>query len=176
MIEDLNGIKEIVVEGLSNLKAAARSMSKISNDQINTVLTDLAQAAIDNADAIQIENQKDLDRMDPSNPKYDRLLLNKDRLQSIANDLNNVANLPSPLRLTLEEKKLDNGLHLKKVSVPMGIIGIVFESRPNVTFDVFALSFKSGNAVVLKGSKDAHYSNIIIVDIIKSILKNTSGS
>jgi len=163
-------IEKTVKEGLSDLKKAARSMSKISNDQINTVLKDLAQAAIDNTNAILKENQKDLDRMEKSNPKYDRLLLNPERLQSIAGDLINVANLPSPLRQTLEEKTLDNGLQLKKVSVPMGIIGIVFESRPNVTFDVFALSFKSGNAVALKGSRDAHYSNIIIVDIIKSIL------
>lgn len=160
-----------VTEDLASLKEASRSMSKISNDQINAVLEDLAQATVKNADAILIENQKDLDRMDSADPKYDRLLLNHDRLAAIANDLRNVASLPSPLNVSFEEKTLNNGLHLKKVSVSMGIIGIVFESRPNVTFDVFALSFKSGNAVALKGSKDAHFSNIIIVDIIKEILK-----
>lgn len=146
-------------------------MSKVSNDQINAVLEDLAVATLDNSDAILRENKKDLDQMEPSNPKYDRLLLNIDRLGSIASDLRSVAKLPSPLKVELEARTLANGLHLKKVSVPMGIIGIVFESRPNVTFDVFALSIKSGNAVALKGSKDAHYSNIIIVDIIKDVLR-----
>jgi len=174
MIQMINNpieIQTIVESGLNDLKEAARLMSNVSNDQINAALEDLALATMDNADAILIENKKDLDQMEPSNPKYDRLLLNIDRLATIAKDLRNVAKLPSPLKVELEARILDNGLHLKKVSVPMGIIGIVFESRPNVTFDVFALSFKSGNAVALKGSKDAHYSNIIIVDIIRDVLK-----
>lgn len=170
MIETQN-IESVVQAGLAQIKIAARHMSQVTNDQITEVLKELAQATIDNTDAILIENLKDLERMDPADPKYDRLLLTPERLQSIADDLVNVANLPSPLRQVLEERKLDNGLELKKVTVPMGIIGIVFESRPNVAFDVFALSFKSGNAVVLKGSRDAHYSNIIIVDIIHTILK-----
>jgi len=164
-------IESKVLSGLSQLKEAARSMSKISNDQINNVLTDLASATLENATAILVENQKDLDRMDTNNPKYDRLLLNQDRLEAISKDLIKVAQLPSPLKQILEEKTLDNGLLLKKITVPMGIIGIVFESRPNVTFDVFALCLKSGNAVALKGSQDAHFTNRIIVDIINGILE-----
>ncbi|MEZ4935610.1 MAG: hypothetical protein R2788_26180 [Saprospiraceae bacterium] len=108
--------------------------------------------------------------MDVSNPKYDRLLLNEERIKNIGADIRNVATLPSPLGIVLEKRILPNKLELKKISVPLGIIGIVFESRPNVTFDVFSLCFKSGNASVLKGSRDAHFSNIIIVDLIKKIL------
>jgi glutamate-5-semialdehyde dehydrogenase len=108
--------------------------------------------------------------MDPADPKYDRLLLNPKRLEDIAQDIRKVADLPSPLGRVLEERTLPNGLELKKTSVPMGVIGIVYESRPNVTFDVFALCLKSGNAAVLKGSRDAHFSNLAIVELIKNIL------
>lgn len=164
-------LKSAILDDLGALKSAARSMTSITTDQRNTVLDAIADEIGHHQEAILRENQKDLDRMDTSNPKYDRLLLNADRLDQIAHEMRHVAALPSPLEEVLEEKTLENGLDLKKVTVPIGVIGIVFESRPNVTFDVFALSFKSGNAVVLKGSRDAHYSNIIIVDIIQSVLK-----
>ena len=126
---------------------------------------------MDNANSLLAENQKDLERMDPANPKYDRLLLNEERLADIAGDLRKVAALPSPLNQVLEERTLPNGLQLSRLTVPLGVIGIIFESRPNVAFDVFALCLKSGNASVLKGSRDAHYSNLAILRLIHQVLE-----
>ena len=163
-------MKREIISNLEKLRQNARSLPSLSEEKINAVLNDLAAAAEKAAANILAENKKDLDRMDINNPKYDRLLLNEKRIKGIADDIRKVATLPSPLNRILEERTLPNGLELKKVSVPLGIIGIVFESRPNVTFDVFSLCFKSGNASVLKGSRDAHFSNIVIVDLIKNIL------
>ena len=148
----------------------SRKLISVSNDTIRDVLYDLAELAVRESNFLLEENQKDLDRMDPANPKYDRLLLNEQRLEQIARELRKVADLPSPLNRTLEERTLENGMHLRKVSVPLGVVGIVFESRPNVTFDVFALCLKSGNASVLKGSRDAHFSNIAILKLINQVL------
>ena len=102
---------------------------------------------------------------------YDRLLLTEDRLKGIAADIRKVAQLPSPLNKVLEQRTLPNGLELKKVSVPFGVIGIIYEARPNVSFDVFSLCFKSGNACVLKGGTNAHASNSAIVALIQNVLK-----
>ncbi len=159
-----------ILKNLDQLRHDARQLSSITEAKINAVLLDLADLAVAETPHILTENKKDLERMDPADPKYDRLLLNEARVAAIAGDIRNVASLPSPLGLTLEERTLPNGLELKKVTVPLGIIGIVFESRPNVTFDVFSLCFKSGNASVLKGSRDAHFSNIAIVGLIKKTL------
>jgi len=145
-------------------------MVEYTNNIIHTILNEVADLSLQSIPFILKENQKDLDRMDPENPKYDRLLLNKDRLRSIAKDIRKVADLPSPLNKVLDQRKVPNGLSMTKTSVPLGVIGIVFESRPNVTFDVFALCFKSGNASVLKGSRDAHFSNIAIIKIIHEVL------
>lgn len=161
----------IITNHLKKLHANARAMVHLGDVQIMSVLNVLADLAERDTKKILEANQKDLDRMDPSNPKYDRLLLNQERIVGIANDLRNVARLPSPLNKAIEEKKLENGLTLKKVSVPIGIIGIVYESRPNVTFDVFSLCFKSGNACVLKGSSDAKFSNEYIVSLILKVLE-----
>lgn len=163
-------MQSTIISNLQQLQKNARFFSTISEEKINTVLNNLADAAENATANILLENKKDLDRMDVSNPKYDRLLLNEERIKNIAADIRKVATLPSPLGIVLEERILPNKLELKKISVPLGIIGIVFESRPNVTFDVFSLCFKSGNANVLKGSRDAHFSNIVIVDLIKKIL------
>lgn len=114
---------------------------------------------------------EDLGRMDVANPKYDRLKLTKERLETIAADMRNVAALPSPLGRILEESVRPNGLHLKKISVPFGVIGIIYEARPNVSFDVFSLCFKSGNACVLKGGSDADCSNRAIVKVIHEVLE-----
>ena len=157
---------------LHQLKSDARCLAGITDTRIRQVLNDLAETAVANQDRILEDNRKDLERMDPENPKYDRLLLSEERIAGIASDIRNVAGLPSPLKQCLEEKELPNGLHLQKISVPLGTIGIVFESRPNVTFDVFSLCFKSGNAVVLKGSRDAHYSNLQIVRLIHKVLND----
>ena len=115
-------------------------------------------------------NETDLSRMNPDNPKYDRLRLTEQRLLDIASDIRNVAALPSPLNQVLEESVRPNGLRLKKVSVPFGVIGIIYEARPNVTFDVFSLCLKSGSACVLKGGSDAAESNRAIVDLLHKVL------
>ncbi|MEL6719423.1 MAG: glutamate-5-semialdehyde dehydrogenase [Bacteroidota bacterium] len=164
-------LEQEIIVNLEKVKQASRKLIQLSDQQIAAILHQLADLTIENQDFILTENQKDLDRMDISNPKYDRLLLNKKRLEDIANDLKKVAELPSPLHQKLEDRTLGNGLQLSRVSVPLGVIGIVYESRPNVTFDVFALTLKSGNASVLKGSRDAHYSNLAIIQLIHQALE-----
>ena len=149
---------------------AGRDIVDISADTIVAVLNDLAQAAVAQTDHLLRENQKDLDRMDSSDPKYDRLKLTAARIQDIANDMVNVAKLPNPLGHLLSEQTMPNRLNIKKVSVPLGIVGVIYEARPNVTFDVFALCFKTGNVCVLKGGSDAEYSNKAIIAIIHEVL------
>jgi glutamate-5-semialdehyde dehydrogenase len=150
--------------------AASRKLNLISDEIINKVLLAVADEAEAKTDVILEANQKDLDAMDKANPMYDRLLLNAGRIRGIASDIRNVASLVSPLDKTLEQRILPNGLSLTKVSVPFGVIGIIYEARPNVSFDVFSLCFKSGNACVLKGGTDAHYSNSAIVSLIQEVL------
>lgn len=150
---------------------ASRALNLISDEKINSVLKAVADAAVANTEMILAENQKDLASMEKSNPLYDRLLLTSERIEAIASDIRNVASLPSPLGKVLEKRKLYNGLQLTKVTVPFGVIGIIYEARPNVSFDVFSLCFKSGNACVLKGGTDAYNSNLAIVNLIKSVLK-----
>ena len=152
--------------------AASRKLGQLSDNQINLLLLALADTAEQSAELILHENQKDLDRMDPADPKYDRLKLTKSRIEAIASDIRNVAALPSPLGKIVSQEKLPNGLLIKKVTVPFGVIGIIFEARPNVTFDVFSLCIKSGNAVVLKGGSDAAYSNAAISSLIRRVLKD----
>lgn len=168
--DTLAKLDQQIINELKKVRKAVRRMIALSDEEINGILNELADLTLENISFLLEENQKDLDRMDPEDPKYDRLLLNPKRLESIAADLRKVAELPSPLGQILEERTLPNGLKLSRVTVPMGVIGIVFESRPNVTFDVFALCLKSGNASVLKGSRDAHYSNLAIVGLIHQIL------
>ena len=152
-------------------KQASHSLQLLTDAQRNTVLQAVADAIIAHTDDLLAANATDLARMDKANPMYDRLLLNADRLQGIADDMRHVATLPSPLGLTLKEKTLPNGLHLRRVSVPFGVIGMIYEARPNVTFDVFSLCFKSGNACVLKGGKDAEASCRAGVSLIKEVLR-----
>ena len=159
-----------ISEELKKLNQASRKLIRLNDKEIHTILNELADLTLENTSFILAENQKDLDRMNPKDPKYDRLLLNETRLVGITEDIRKVASLPTPLNKTLENRILPNGLELTKTTVPLGVIGIVFESRPNVTFDVFSLCFKSGNASVLKGSRDAHFSNIAIVKLIHQVL------
>ena len=154
-----------------NALTASRKLNLISDEIINKVLLAVADEAVAKTDVILTANQKDLDAMDKSNPMYDRLLLNVDRIVGIASDIRNVATLPSPLGKILEERTLPNGLELKKVSVPFGVIGIIYEASPNVSFDVFSLCFKSGNVCVLKGGTDAYHSNSAIVTLIQEVLQ-----
>ena len=151
---------------------ASRSLNLLSVDKINRILNDVADAAITHTNKILEENQKDLERMDPSDPKFDRLKLTAERIAGIAADIRNVCSLPSPLGRVLKDTVRPNGLHITKIAVSFGVIGIIYEARPNVTFDVFSLCLKSGNACVLKGGSDADSSNRAIVRVIHSVLEN----
>lgn len=151
-------------------KAASRELALLSDERRNEVLRAVAQAITANTTRLLEANALDLARMDKANPLYDRLQLTADRLGGIASDMVNVSQLPSPLGRVTNEKTLPNGLRLRRVSVPFGVIGMIYEARPNVTFDVFSLCFKSGNACVLKGGADADNSNREGVALIRSVL------
>ena len=160
-------------EQLKKAVSASGKLNLLDDEHIRGVLLKLAARSRENTDFILTENSKDLDRMDPENPKFDRLKLTKKRITDIASDIENVAALESPLGNILQESVRPNGLKISKISVPFGVVGIIYEARPNVTFDVFALTLKSGNACVLKGGSDAAYSNSAIVSIIKEVLKES---
>ncbi|EGK00602.1 glutamate-5-semialdehyde dehydrogenase [Dysgonomonas gadei] len=149
---------------------AGKSLNLLEEKEINAILEAIAKETESKMYYILAENQKDLQRMDTSNPKYDRLLLNEQRIMDIVKDIRNVASLPSPVGKTLMQKTLQNGLSLSKITVPFGVIGIIYEARPNVSFDVFSLCLKSGNACILKGGSDARFSNEAIIDIIRNVL------
>ncbi len=153
-----------------NALNASRKLNLVDEGKINDVLLKIAQAAVDHCSDILRENQKDLQRMDIADPKYDRLKLTEERIKAIAADIRNVASLPSPLGKLLTETVRPNGMNIKRISVPFGVIGIIYEARPNVTFDVFSLCLKSGNACILKGGSDAIDSNTAIVKVIHGVL------
>lgn len=150
---------------------ASRKLRLIDEAAINKVLNDLADEAERNCTYILEENVKDLALMDKENPMYDRLMLTEERIRDIAGDIRKVAALPSPLDILLEENVRPNGMVIRKISVPFGVIGIIYEARPNVSFDVFSLCLKSGNVCILKGGTDAHNSNTAIVTVIKKVLE-----
>ena len=150
---------------------ASHSLNLQSSETIDRILFALADEAELQTEAILEENAKDLSKMDKADPMYDRLLLTKERILGIAADIRHVASLPSPLGKTLMETERPNGMKITKVTVPFGVIGIIYEARPNVSFDVFSLCFKSGNACVLKGGTDAYNSNLAIVQVIQSVLE-----
>lgn len=158
-------------ETFKHVKAASKSLVFLTDDHRNEVLQALADAIESHIDCLLAANTIDLSYMDKADPMYDRLQLTPQRLHDIANDMRHVSQLPSPLGRTLKEKTLDNGLHLRRVSTPFGVIGMIYEARPNVTFDVFSLCFKSGNACILKGGKDADESNRAGVALIHDVLK-----
>ena len=157
-------------ETFQRVKVASKELALITDGQRNEILHAVADAIIYNKVRILEANAKDLAKMDRTNPLYDRLQLTDSRLEGIASDMRNVATLPSPLGHVTKEKTLPNGMRLCRVSVPFGVIGMIYEARPNVTFDVFSLCFKSGNACVLKGGKDADESNREEVAIIHEVL------
>lgn len=152
-------------------KDASLYLAQLSDADKSAVLHAVADAIKHDTDTLLEANAADLSRMEKSNPLYDRLLLTPSRLDNIASDMRHVACLPSPLGHITCERTLDNGLHLRRVSVPFGVIGVIYEARPNVTFDVFALCLKSGNACILKGGKDADDSNKAAVRLIKDVLE-----
>lgn len=151
-------------------RRAARSLNRRSEEEINQLLVSLADALEQAIPEILEANALDLARMEPSNPKYDRLQLTDARLRDIASDMRSVASLPSPLGKTLSEVTRPNGMTIKKVSVPFGVIGVIYEARPNVTFDVFSLCVKAGSACLLKGGTDARDTNECAVRLIRSVL------
>ena len=152
-------------------KRASKTLALLSDQQRNEILLAVADAIIAQKERILKANAEDLAKMEKSNPLYDRLQLTDSRLEGIAGDMRNVATLPSPLGHVTKQKTLPNGLRLCRVSVPFGVIGMIYEARPNVTFDVFSLCFKSGNACVLKGGKDADCSNREEVALIHEVLE-----
>ena len=157
-------------ETFERVKRASKSLALLSDERRNEILNAVADAIISNQSRILAANAQDLAKMSKDNPLYDRLQLTESRLEGIAADMRNVATLPSPLGHITKQKTLPNGLRLCRVSVPFGVIGMIYEARPNVTFDVFSLCFKSGNACVLKGGKDADCSNREEVALIHEVL------
>jgi glutamate-5-semialdehyde dehydrogenase len=162
--------QQYLEQGLAHAREAARELARCNDETVRGVLYALAEKTLANSDEILEANRSDLSRMPEEDPKYDRLLLDTERLEAICSDLRSVADLPSPVGEVLEEKTLENGLELSKVRVPMGVIAVIFESRPNVTFDVFALCLKTQNACVLKGSSDAHDTNRVVVRLMHEVL------
>lgn len=160
-------------ELLQQVALASRTMAVLDKEKIDTVLLALADKVVACADDLLCANMEDLQRMPETDPKYDRLKLTKERIEGIAEGIRQVAALPSPLGRILEDTVRPNGLRLRKISVPFGVIGVVYEARPNVTLDVFSLCFKSGNACVLKGGSDAESSNKAIVRIIHEVLSES---
>ena len=157
-------------ETFQKVKTASKTLGLLTDEQRNKVLQAVADAIIAETPALLKANAEDLAKMDKANPLYDRLQLTEQRLQDIAADMRHESTLPSPLGRILKNKTLDNGLHLQRVAVPFGVIGMIYEARPNVTFDVFSLCFKSGNACVLKGGKDANCSNTASIELIHKVL------
>ena len=158
-------------ETFERVKRASKSLALLTDAQRNDILHAVADAILAQQERILKANAQDLAKMEKSNPLYDRLQLTESRLEGIASDMRNVATLPTPLGHITKQKTLPNGLRLCRVSVPFGVIGMIYEARPNVTFDVFSLCFKSGNACVLKGGKDADCSNREEVALIHEILE-----
>ena len=156
---------------LELLKNASYSLPLLAEDKVNDILLSVADAIESNTDTLLKANAQDLARMDKSNPMYDRLMLTQERLAGIASDMRSVAGLTNPVGKVISETVRPNGMRLTRVRVPFGVIGVIYEARPNVSFDVFSLCLKTRNACALKGGSDAYSSNCAIVELIHSILK-----
>jgi len=155
---------------------ATRSINSATDGKKQEVLLKLAQEIVANTELIISENKKDLDRMPDTDPKKDRLLLNEARIKDLATSLSDVANLPDPTGQLMLESTTKNGLQIQKKTVPLGVVGVIYESRPNVTIDVAALCIRSGNVCVLRGGSDALYTNVVLVDIIHKVLRDAGLS
>jgi glutamate-5-semialdehyde dehydrogenase len=160
-------------EVFDNARKACRDIIHFSPEQVTGILELLADETIRSTEHLIEENKKDLDRMPEDDPKFDRLKLSPKRIRDIADDILNVSRLDSPLEEKMEERILKNGLLLEKIRVPLGVVGIIYEARPNVTFDVFSLCLRSGNVCLLKGGSDAHFSNLAIIKILHGILQKS---
>ena len=149
---------------------AAIDLRNSTDKQIKAALQSMADGLLLNAGTVLKANAKDLAKQDVDNPRNDRLMLNQQRIKNIAKSIRNISKLPNPAGVKLQEKILPNGLQLQKFSVPMGVVGAVYESRPNVTFDIAALCLRSQNGCLLKGSSDADETNKAAIKIIKNAL------
>lgn len=160
-------------EILQATKRASAALAQITSDEKNAVLLAMADALQASCDTILAENQKDLQQARGviSDTMLDRLALNKDRVFGMAQGIRDVVALPDPVGRIQKETVLTNGLCIRKVSVPMGVVGVIYESRPNVTSDVAALTLKSSNACVLRGGKEAYRSARAIVDALHQGMK-----
>lgn len=163
-----------VNEMLTKAAAAARFVSSYNDEKISSVLCATAQKVIDQIPFILEANKRDLDRMNPLDPKYDRLQLTDERIRAMAQDMINVSELSSPVGVIVSETVRPNGMCIRKVTVPFGVIGVIYEARPNVTLDVFALCFRTNNVCVLKGGSDAQYTNDALIRIIHQSLIETN--
>ncbi len=151
---------------------AAVALRSLKDAQLKKALRALADSLEENTARILAANRKDIARQDPGNPKIDRLLLNKERIGNIAGSIRNISKLPNPSGRILERRTLPNGLSLEKIAVPLGVAGVIYESRPNVTFDIAALCLRSQNACLLKGSSEAEHTNKAAVSLIRTVLKD----
>jgi glutamate-5-semialdehyde dehydrogenase len=172
-IETSNRPKTIIPL-LERTHTASAEVRRLTDTQKKGILNRLAEVLVENTEQVLIENQKDLLRMDLADPKYDRLKLTESRIKDLADSMREVANLTDPSGQILVERELDNGLKIKTIAVPMGVIGVIFEARPNVTVDVTALCLRSGNAVVLRGGSDAFDSNTYLVSLVHGVLREFS--
>jgi len=159
-------IEDIILKAV----AASKTLPSISDEKVSRILIALSDAIVAQSDFLLQANAADLKHIDSSDYRYDRLRLDLSRLESIASDIRNVSALPSPIGELIEQKTLTNGLVLRKIRTAFGLVGVIYESRPNVTYDVFSLCIKSGNACILKGGSDAEHSNKAAVALIRSIL------
>lgn len=159
-----------IEKALREVRASCAALAALNDAERQAVLMDLADRIDSAVPVLLAANAIDLEQMDPADPRYDRLLLTEVRLSAVAHEMRAVAKSPDPLGSVLQESQLANGLLLQKISVPLGVVGVVYEARPNVTFDVFALCFRSGNAAVLKGGADAAATNEAAGELIASVL------
>lgn len=155
---------------LIKAKAAGRTLQTVDKDTVSSVLLRISDAAVKRSAFILDENAKDLALMEKNDPRYDRLMLTEERIRDISGDIASIAGMKSPVGRILSEYIRPDGLKISRMAVPFGVIGVIYESRPNVTFDVFSLCFKSGNVVILRGGKEAVNSNQAIVSVIKQVL------
>lgn len=162
---------ETIQQQFINAKKAQASISSLSDEGKQRLINDLAELISAQSAQIISENLKDLEKMPDADPKKDRLLLNEARILNLSSSLNDVASLEDPTNKLLAEKTLDNGLFIQKKTVPLGVVAVIYESRPNVTIDVAALCIRSGNACLLRGGQDAYHTNLFIVSLIQRVLE-----
>ncbi|MCT4591897.1 MAG: glutamate-5-semialdehyde dehydrogenase [Candidatus Gracilibacteria bacterium] len=161
----------MLLDDIKKTNISSKDLALISDDLVNKVLLEISEEVLKNEDFLLSANKKDLERMSENDPKYDRLKLTHERLEGIAQSIRDIAFQDTPIGTVLDQKVLENGISLNKIRVPLGVVAIVFEARPNVFFDCFALCFKTKNACILKGSQDAEDSNAAIYKLIKDILE-----